>query len=53
LAERLIGAGAGHAGLVFTTDRRWPRTDLGALIDALDRTLAKHPDQPVAMEIWL
>lgn len=52
LAGRLTEAGDGHAGLVFTTDRRWPRTDVGALIDALDRMLAKHPDQPVAMEIW-
>lgn len=53
LAERLIEAGGSHGGLVFTTDRRWPRTNIGALIDALDRLLAEHPDRPVAMEIWL
>jgi predicted nuclease of predicted toxin-antitoxin system len=53
LAERQIEAGKSHAGLVFTTDRRWPRTDIGALIDALDRLLAEHPDQPFPMEIWL
>jgi predicted nuclease of predicted toxin-antitoxin system len=53
LAERQIEAGKSHPGLVFTTDRRWPRTDIGALINALDRLLAEHPDQPVAVEIWL
>jgi Domain of unknown function (DUF5615) len=53
LAERQIEAGETHAGLVFTTDRRWPRHDVGALIDALDRLLVEHPDQPVTKEIWL
>jgi len=53
LAERLIGAGESHAGLVFTTDRRWPRSDAGALINALERLLVERPGQPVAMEIWL
>lgn len=53
LAERMMGAGESYAGLVFTTDRRWPRNDMGALIDALDRLLVEHPDQPVTMEIWL
>jgi hypothetical protein len=53
LAERLITAGESHAGLVFTTDRRWPRSDAGALINALERLLVERPDQPVAVEIWL
>ena len=53
LAERLISAGESHAGLVFTTDRRWPRNDAGALINALERLLVERPDQPVAIEIWL
>lgn len=53
LADQLIGAGESHAGLVFTTDRRWPRNDAGALINALERLLGERPDQPVAMEIWL
>ena len=53
LAERAIEAGESHGGLVFTTDRRWPRHDVGGLIDALDRLLLEHPDQPVTMETWL
>lgn len=53
LAERAIEGGESHGGLVYTTDRRWPRHDVGALIDALDRLLVEHPSQPVAMEIWL
>lgn len=53
LAERLISTGESHAGLVFTTDRRWPRNDAGALINALERLLVERPDQPVAIEIWL
>jgi hypothetical protein len=53
LADQLIGAGDSHAGLGFTTDRRWPRNDAGALINALERLLGERPDQPVAMEIWL
>ena len=52
LADQLIGAGESHAGLVFTTDRRWPRNDAGALINALERLLGERP-QPVATEIWL
>jgi len=53
LAEQLVSSGESHAGLVFTTDRRWPRNDAGALINALERLLVERADQPVAMEIWL
>ncbi len=53
LAERLISAVESHAGLVFTTDRRWPRKDAGALINALERTLVERLDRPSAMEVWL
>jgi hypothetical protein len=53
LGDRLIEAGESHGGLVFTTDRRWPRHAVGALIEALDRLLVEHPDRPDAMEFWL
>jgi len=53
LAEELLAAGESHAGLVFTTTKRWPRTDPGALITALDNLAASTPDQPVDSEIWL
>jgi len=46
-------AGESHFGLVLTTDKRWPRTDPGALITALDELLASTPKQPVDAEIWL
>ena len=53
LAEALLAAGDSHAGLVFSTTRRWPRTDPGSLITALDNLAASTPSQPVDMEIWL
>ena len=53
LAEALLAADDSHAGLVFTTEKRWPRSDSGALITALDQLLASTPDQPVDAEIWL
>jgi hypothetical protein len=53
LAEALLVAGESHFGLVFTTDKRWPRTDPGRLITALDNLLASTPPQPVDAEIWL
>ena len=53
LAEALLAIGESHTGLVFTTDKRWPRTDRGALITALDNLAASKRDQPVDMEIWL
>ena len=34
-------------------EKRWPRSDPGAFIAALDRLLAATPDQPVDGEIWL
>jgi hypothetical protein len=53
VAEALLVAGESHFGLVFTTDKRWPRTDPGRLITALDNLLASTPRQPVDAEIWL
>lgn len=53
LAEALLVAGESHAGLVFTTDKRWPRSDPGALIAALDELVASTPEQPRDEEIWL
>jgi len=53
LAEALLVAGDSHAGLVFTTEKRWPRTSPGALITALDGLLASTSEQPVDAELWL
>lgn len=53
LAEALLVAGKSHAGVVFTTDKRWPRSDPGALIAALDELLTALPEQPVDAEFWL
>jgi len=39
LAEALLAAGESHSGLVFTTDKRWPRTDPGRLLTALNSCL--------------
>jgi hypothetical protein len=53
LAEALLVAGGSHAGVVFTTDKRWPRSDPGALMAALDGLLTAMPEQPVDAELWL
>lgn len=53
LAEALLAGGESHAGLVFTTDKRWPRGDPGALITALDELVASTSEQPRDEEIWL
>ncbi|MFN8221747.1 MAG: DUF5615 family PIN-like protein [Gaiellales bacterium] len=53
LAEALVGAGESHAGVVFTTDKRWPRTDPGALIAALDELMKATAVQPIDAEVWL
>lgn len=53
LAEALLVAGESHAGVLFTTDKRWPRTDPGALMTALDALLTAKPEQPVDAELWL
>ena len=53
VAEALLVAGGRHAGLVFTTEKRWPRASPGALITALDGLLASTSEQPVDAELWL
>lgn len=53
LAEALLVAGGSHAGLILTTEKRWPRSDPGAFIAALDRLLASTSEQPVNTELWL
>ena len=53
LAEALLSLGESHFGLVFTTEKRWPRSDPGRLITALDNLLASKSSQVVASEIWL
>ena len=53
LAQALLTGGESHAGLVFTTDKRWPRSHLGALLAALEALLTSTLDQPLDAEIWL
>jgi predicted nuclease of predicted toxin-antitoxin system len=53
LAETLLAAGESHSGVVFTTSKRWPRTNPGALIAALDELLTSTPEQPINSELWL
>ena len=53
LTEGALMAGEQHASVVFTTDKRWPRTDPGGLIGALDELLKASPDQRVDTELWL
>lgn len=40
LSAARIAEGSGHAGLVFTTPRRWPRSDPGPLIASRARIAA-------------
>jgi hypothetical protein len=49
----VLAAGSSHPGIVFTTDRRWPRSDPGALIKALEALAASTPEQPLNAESWL
>ncbi len=53
LAEAVLAGDGSHAGVVFTTEKRWPRNDPGALIAALEQLLASTPDQPTDVELWL
>jgi hypothetical protein len=53
LAEALLAAGESHAGVLFTTDKRWPRSNPGALTTALDELLTAISEQPVDAELWL
>jgi len=53
VGEMLNAAGESHAGLVFTTPKRWPRSNAGALIGALDELLKTTPEQPTDGELWL
>lgn len=53
LAGRLLAASGSHAGLVFTTEKRWPRSDPGALITGIDAMLTSTPGELVDTETWL
>jgi hypothetical protein len=53
LAADLIRFGESHAGMIYTTEGRWPGSDPGALIVVLDALLASIDEQPVDAEIWL
>jgi predicted nuclease of predicted toxin-antitoxin system len=53
LAEALLVAGESHAGVIFTTQKRWPRSDPGSIITALDELLKATLDQPTDLELWL
>ena len=47
LAVTALNAGDSHAGLIFTTNHRWPRHDprmVGRLLTALDALLATEPE---------
>lgn len=53
LAQGRLAAGGSHCGLVLTTEKRWPRSKVGALVAALDRLLAATQEQPFDGELWL
>jgi predicted nuclease of predicted toxin-antitoxin system len=53
LTEARIVAGGSHCGLVLTTEKRWPRSDVGALVAALDQLLTSTAEQPIDGELWL
>jgi hypothetical protein len=53
LAEGVLAAAEHHAGVVFATEKRWPRSDPGGLINALDELLKASADQPLDSELWL
>jgi predicted nuclease of predicted toxin-antitoxin system len=53
MAEARIAAGGSHHGLLFTTEKQWPRNNVGALITALDLLLAATPDETIDRELWL
>jgi uncharacterized protein with PIN domain len=53
LAEALLADGDSHAGVTFTTAKRWPRSDPGGLITALEQLLTSRSEQPVDIELWL
>ena len=53
LADAVLASRASLPGIVFTTERRWPRNDPGSLIGALEALLASTPEQPLDAEIWL
>ena len=53
LGEELMAAGESHTGMVFTTPKRWPRSNPGALIAALNELLTATPEQPIDGELWL
>jgi predicted nuclease of predicted toxin-antitoxin system len=51
LIAELSARGESHYGVVFTTDRRWPRSDPGRLRAALEALAAS--EQPDSAELWL
>lgn len=53
LAEARILAGGSHCGLALTTEKRWPRRDVGSLIVALDELPTAIPGHIVDQELWL
>jgi predicted nuclease of predicted toxin-antitoxin system len=53
LADARIAAGGSHRGLVLTTEKRWPRSNVGALIAAFDQLMATTRERPVDQELWL
>jgi Domain of unknown function (DUF5615) len=47
LHDRLVAAGGGHYGMLFTSDQRMPRTKAGIAgwVDVLDAFLREHRDE--------
>jgi len=58
LARSVLDRGGSHAGLVFTSNRRWPRhrrATFGRLVDALDALVLELPHERALAdrEHWL
>jgi predicted nuclease of predicted toxin-antitoxin system len=55
LHRRSLASGEEHAGIVFTSSKRFPRTRraIGRLVRALDALIETHPDQDaLAGQSW-
>ena len=57
IARQRMAEGRSHLGLVFTSDRSWPRTNdtIGVFVEALDRFMGERPgiDELVDQVHWL
>ena len=57
IAVELAHVGANHAGIVFTSPRRFPRSvdGIGRLVEALEAVLVAHPPEDALGDrvVWL